>query len=120
MLLLIIIEHVGQDVLGVLEALRHLCVVAVQGLVERHSRSLALLVDIGHVSVLGVEKDLSVVLEVDLHYLVAQSEHDGMLGSHPFLDINGAGRVLQLVSLIQFVSLNKLFFFLRIIVLLQV
>jgi hypothetical protein len=29
-----------------------------------------------------------VVLEVDLHDLVGKSEHDGMLCSHPFLNID--------------------------------
>ena len=120
MLLLVIIKHVSQNVLGVLQPLSHFSIVAIQCLVQRHSRSFTLLVHIRHVAVLRVQQDLSVVLEVNLHNLVTESEHDGMLGSHPFFDINGAGRVLQLVSLIQFVSLNKLFFFLRIVVLLQV
>jgi hypothetical protein len=28
------------------------------------------------------------VLEIDLHNFIAKSEHDGMLCSHPFLNIN--------------------------------
>jgi len=60
------------------------------------------------------------VLEVNLNDFVAEAEHDRVLCSHPFFDINGSGRVLQLVGLVQFVSLNELLFFLRIIVLLQV
>lgn len=93
-LLLIIIEHVGQDVLRVLETLRHLRIVAVEGLVQRHRRSLALLVYVGHVPILGVEQDLCVILEIDLDYLVAESEHDGVLRPHPLLDVHGAGWVL--------------------------
>lgn len=30
------------------------------------------------------------ILEVDLYDLVGESEHDGMLGSHPLLDVNGS------------------------------
>lgn len=51
-LLLIIIEHVGQDVLRVLQTLRHLRVVTVQRLIQRHRRSLALLVHVRHVPIL--------------------------------------------------------------------
>ena len=120
MLLLIIIEHVGQDILRVLETLRHLRVVAVQGLVQWHRRSLALLVHIGHVPILGVEQDLCVILEVNLDYLVAKPEHDRVLGSHPFLDVNGAGRVLQFVGLVHFVSLNELLLLLRVVILFQI
>lgn len=120
MLLLIIIEHVSQDVLRILETLRHLRVVTVQRLVQRHRRSLALLVDVGHVAVLGVEEDLCVILEVDLDYLVAKSEHDRVLSSHPLLHVHGAWWVLQLVCLIHFVSLDELLLLLRIVVLLQI
>ena len=60
------------------------------------------------------------ILEVNLHDFVAQSEHDRVLGSHPFLDVDGAWWVLKLVSLVQFVPLNELLFFLRVVVLLQV
>jgi hypothetical protein len=31
------------------------------------------------------------VLEVDLDNFIAQSEHDSVLRSHPFLDVNGTG-----------------------------
>lgn len=117
-LLLIIIEHVGQDVLCVLETLRHLRIVAVEGLVQWHRRSLALLVYVGHVPILRVEQDLCVILEIDLDYLVAESEHDCVLRSHPFLDVHGAGRVLQLICLIHFVSLNQLLLLLWVVVLL--
>ena len=34
------------------------------------------------------------VLKVDLHDLVTESEHDGMASSHPFLDIDGPCRRL--------------------------
>ena len=60
------------------------------------------------------------ILEVNLHDFVAQSEHDRVLGSHPFLDVDGAWWVLKLVCLVQFVPLNELLFFLRVVVLLQV
>ena len=60
------------------------------------------------------------VLEVNLNDLVAEAEHDGVFRSHPFFDVDGARRILQLICLVQFVSLNELLFFLGIIVLLQV
>lgn len=34
------------------------------------------------------------ILEIDLDYLVAESEHDGVLRPHPLLDVHGAGWVL--------------------------
>lgn len=120
MLLLIIVQHVSQNVLCVLQSLCHLGIVAIQCLVEWHGGPLALLVDVGDVAVLGVEQDFSVILEVNLNYLVAEAEHDCMFGTHPFFDVNGAGRVLQFIGLVQFISLNELLFFLGIVVLLQV
>ena len=35
------------------------------------------------------------VLEVDLHYFVAEPEHDGMASTHPLLDVDGASRWLH-------------------------
>jgi len=61
-----------------------------------------------------------VILEVNLDYLVAKSEHDRVLRSHPFLDVNGAGRVLQFVGLVHFVSLNELLLLLRVVILFQI
>ena len=60
------------------------------------------------------------ILEVHLHNFIAKSKHNSMLGPHPFLDVNTARWILQLIGLIQFVPLNKLFFLLRIIVLFQI
>jgi len=61
-----------------------------------------------------------VVLEVDLHNLVAEPEHDGMLGPHPLLNIDAARRILQFTSGIRFVPRNELLLLSRIVVLLQV
>ena len=33
------------------------------------------------------------ILEVDLDDLVGESEHDGMAGSHPFLDVDDIGHL---------------------------
>lgn len=44
----IVVEHVSEYVLGVLEALGHLCIVRLEGLVEGQSRALALFVDVGY------------------------------------------------------------------------
>ena len=87
-LLLIVIEHVCQDILGVLQPLCHLGVVAVESLVQGHRRSVSLFVNIGYISILGIQQDFRVILEVDLHNFVAQTEHDGVLGPHPLLHVN--------------------------------
>jgi len=50
----------------------------------------AAFVDIGHHACFTAEYNFSVVLEVDLHYLVRESEHDRMLGAHPLLDLDWA------------------------------
>ena len=110
----------SQDVLGVLQPLCHFCVIAVQRLVQRHRRPLSLLVNIGHVSVLRVEKNLSVVLEVNLNNFVAEAEHNGMLCPHPLLHVDAAWWILKLVGLIKKVSLDQLLLLLWIVVLLQV
>lgn len=60
------------------------------------------------------------ILEIDLDYLVAQSEHDRVLRSHPLLHVDGAGRVLQFIGLIQLVSLNELLLLLRVVILFEV
>ena len=87
-LLLIVIEHVRQDILGVLQPLRHLSIVAIESLIQWHRRSVSLFVNIGYISILRVKQDLRMVLEVNLHNLVAQTEHDGVLGPHPLLHVN--------------------------------
>ena len=120
MLLIVVVQHVGQNILGVLQPFRHLCVIAIECLIQRHGRSLALLVDICYIFVFRIQKNLSVILEVNLDDLVAKSEHNCMLGPHPFLDINAARWILQLVRLIHLISLNQLFLLLRIIVLFQI
>lgn len=78
----------GEDILRVLQSLRHLCVVALQGLIQGQGLSLALFIDIGNQPVLRVEQDLGMVLEIDLHNFIAEPEHDGMLSAHPLLDID--------------------------------
>lgn len=119
-LLLVVIEHVSQDIFGVLQSLGHLCVVRIESLIKWHRRSVTLLVDIGYVSILRVEQDLSVILEVNLHDLVAQTEHDGMLGPHPLLHVNRSWWILKLVGLVEEVPLNELLLLLRIVILLEV
>ena len=53
--LLIVVEHVCQNILRVLKPLGHLGVVAVQCLVQRHRRPLASLVHVRHKAVFGVQ-----------------------------------------------------------------
>jgi len=70
-LLLIIVQHVRQDILCVLQPFGHFGVVAIQGLVQRHRGAVALLVHVGNVPVLRVQQNFRMVLEVNLHDLVA-------------------------------------------------
>ena len=49
---------------------------------------------------LAGEDDFCLVGEINLDYLVAEPEHDGVLGFHPFLDVAVVGRVLKLVLVI--------------------
>ena len=119
-LLLVVVKHVGQDIFRVLETLGHFGIVAVKSLVQRHRRSLTLLVHVCHISVLRVQKDLRVILEVNLHNFVAESKHYSVLGSHPFFDVDATWWVLKLVGLVEKVSLNQLLLLLRIIILLKV
>lgn len=76
-----------QDLLGVLQALGHLCVPALEGAGERMLALLAFEIDVGHQFLLTGQDDLCFVGEVDLDYLVAESEHDGVFGLHPLLDV---------------------------------
>ena len=95
----IVAEHVSKDVLGVLKSLGHFCIVRFECLIQRQVNSLTFLVHIGHNSALRVQKDLGLVLEVHLNDLVAESEHDRVLGSHPFLNIHmGCSSFASLVS----------------------
>lgn len=81
------VEHVGQDFFGVFQPLGHLCVFVVEGSREGVFTLLALKVDVGHQFLLTREDYLGLVGEVYLDYLVAESEHYGVLRLHPFLDI---------------------------------
>ena len=77
-----------ENIFGILEPLCHLCVVAVECLVKWHSRPFTFFVYVCYISVLGVQQNLSVVLEIYLNNFVAQPEHNGMFRSHPFLHID--------------------------------
>ncbi len=116
-LLLIIVEHVGQNVFGVLKSFSHFGIVAIQRLIQRHCWSLSFFVYICYISVFRIEQNLSVVLEVHLYNLVAESKHYSMFCSHPFFNIHWTRRILEFVCLVKLVSLKKLVFFLRIIIL---
>lgn len=61
----------SQNIFSVLQSLSHFGIVAVQGLIQRHSRTFALFVNVGYKPVFRVKQDLGVVLEVNLDDLVA-------------------------------------------------
>lgn len=52
--------------------------------------SSATFIDLGHNACFTAQNNFSVVLEVNLHYLVGESKHDGVFGAHPLLDVHRA------------------------------
>ena len=66
----VLIEHVGQDVLCVLEAFDHLQVGRVHSTAKGISSALTPLIHVGDNLGLAREHDLSVVLEVDLDHFI--------------------------------------------------
>ena len=88
----IVIQHVGQDVLRILQPLGHLLVVRVERLAEGHDRPFALFIHVGHQSVVRVQQYLGMVLEIHLHDLIRQAKHNGMAGPHPLFHVDGASR----------------------------
>jgi hypothetical protein len=55
---------------------------------QRKCLSLTLLVYVSNEATFRIQKNLSVILEIHLHNLVAEAEHYGMLSSHPLLNID--------------------------------
>ena len=89
---MVVVEHVRQDVLCVLQSLCHFIVSAFESFVQRHGHSLVLFIDIGYLSAVRVQQDLRVILETYLNYFIGEAEHDGVLGLHPLFDVdNGLG-----------------------------
>ena len=84
----VLVQHMSQDVLGVLQTLDHFKVGRLHGRVQGVGASLSTLVNIGDNLGLGAEHDLRVVLEVDLHDLIAQAEHDRVPCAHPLLYVD--------------------------------
>ena len=78
--------------------LRHLHVATVEGSGQWVLALLALDVDICHQLLLAGEDDLGFVGEVDLHNLVAESEHDRVASLHPLLHVTE--RTLALLVII--------------------
>lgn len=74
-----------QYLLGVLESLGHLSILVVEGSGQRVLRALSLQTEIRHLLQLARKNDFGLVSKVHLDDLVAEAEHDGMLGLHPLL-----------------------------------
>ena len=81
------VEHVGQNFLCVLQPFGHLCVLAIKGSGKRILASLSFQVDVSHQLLFTWKNNFSLVGKVHLNNFVAESEHDCVLGLHPFLDI---------------------------------
>lgn len=92
----IVIQHVSQDVLGILQSLSHLLIIWIESLTEWHYRALSFLVHVSYEAIVRVQEDLSVILEVHLDDLVAQSEHNRMTCPHPLLYVDRACRRLHI------------------------
>ena len=81
-------EELMQYFLGVLEAFRNFGIVADQLICQVVGFAKALLIDIGNVSFIWSKKDFRMIVENDLHRMIAQTEEDGMLSAHPFLEVD--------------------------------
>lgn len=77
-----------QNIFGVLKSLGHFSIVRFECVTQRKCLSLTFLVDVSYKAAFRVKKDFCMVLEIYLHDLIAQTEHDGMLCSHPLFHIN--------------------------------
>jgi hypothetical protein len=85
-----------QYLFSVLKSLGHLSILVVQGSGQGVFCPLSLQAEIGHFLQLTGKDDFGLVCEVHLDDLVAEPEHDGMLGLHPLLDeaVTALGRGL--------------------------
>lgn len=77
-----------QNVFSVLKSLGHFSIVRFKCMTQRESLSFTFFVDISYKSTFRVEEDFCMVLEINLNNLVTQTEHDGMLSSHPLFYIH--------------------------------
>lgn len=84
----ILIQHVSEDILGVLETFDHLQVGAVHGRSKRVGGAFTTLVNVGHDLGLRAQHDLSVILEVHLDHFVGKAEHNRVSCAHPLLHID--------------------------------
>lgn len=107
-MLVVGVEHVGEDIFGVLEPLYHFEVGGLHGAAEGVGAPFALFVHVGDHFGLGTQHDLCVILEINLDHLVRKSEHNSMSSSHPLLHINNFFHppLLRKVLLIVIILLN--------------
>lgn len=81
-------KHVGEYVLGVLQSFGHLQIASVNCLTQVVRLAFPLLVDVRYHASFRAQDYLRVVLEIHLHYFVAEAEHHGMTGSYPLFDVD--------------------------------
>jgi len=82
------IQHVRQYILGILQSLRHLSVRTLQSTRQWVRAAFSFFIDVGHNSTFTGQYYFSVVLEIHLYYFVTESEHNGMPGPHPLLNVH--------------------------------
>jgi hypothetical protein len=82
------VQHMGQDLLRVFESFRHFRIRAFERGGERIVTALSSLIDIGYISRLRGQNDLSGVLEIDLDDLVRKPEHYRVPCPHPLLNVD--------------------------------
>ena len=79
-----------KNVFSVFQSLSHFSIVRLKSQVKRQSLPLSFLIHISHKSAFRIQQNLRMVLEINLHNLIWQSEHNCMFCPHPFLNIDWA------------------------------
>lgn len=91
----VVAQHLGQDLLGVLQPFGHFGVVTLEGVAEGEVGPVLVLVEVLDELPVGTKEDLGLVLEDHLDDLVGETEHNGLFGLHPLLHVDlrrGTGR----------------------------
>ncbi len=90
----------SEDVLCVFESLSHLGIITLKSHIQWKCLSLSLLVHICDQSAFTVQKNLRMILEVYLDYLVTEPEHNRMLSPHPLLHVDVGIQTDDLATLV--------------------
>ena len=86
-----ITQHMREYIFGVLQTFGHLKVGALECTGQRVGAPLTFFIHVGYNSSFTGQNNLSLILEIDLHNLVGQPEHNSMASAHPLLDVDFGG-----------------------------